>query len=181
MLLRYTMNAVFRLDKAGVVVRMAPITNLQIVDRVAEVADAFARRDLPTARLAPGIDQPTSADGWIATIWTLLPQRPGRRHDPVDLAEPLRAMHAVPALDVDVPAWNPLGQIRGLLTKAASLEGADHAYLRDWSSREFGLNVNQVLRHLQDKCDELGTALKTTDWTLPQSVVHGDPRRQPPG
>lgn len=168
------MNAVFRLDRAGVVVRMAPLANLEVVDRVAEVAEEFARLGLPTARLAPGMLQPTAADDWIATIWTQLPQRPGRRHDPADLAAPLRALHAVSELRVDVPAWNPLGQIRGLLRRAASLEGADHEYLVDWSTREFGLSLTQVLRHLQDTCDELDAALTTTEWTLPRSVVHGD-------
>jgi aminoglycoside phosphotransferase (APT) family kinase protein len=173
-LLRYTMNAVFRLDKAGVVVRMAPVANREVVGRVAEVAEVFARLELPTARLAPGIYQPAVADGWIATIWTLLPQRPGRRHDPVDLAEPLRALHAVADLDVEVPPWNPLGQIRGLLAKAAALDGEDHAYLRDWSTRAFGMNHAEVLSRLQDKCDELDADLATTEWTLPRSVVHGD-------
>ena len=92
----------------------------------------------------------------------------------MDLAAPLRAIHAVSKLDVEVSAWNPLGQIRGLLAKAAALDGADHDYLRDWSTRAFGMNHTAVLSHLQDKCDELDADLATTKWTLPRSVVHGD-------
>lgn len=173
-LLRYTMNAVFRLDAAGVVVRMAPLTSSDVVYRVANVATAFEHLGLPTTRLAPAIGQPVAEDGWIATIWTLLPQASGRRHDPVDLAEPLRAIHSVAEIGVDLPRWNPLGQVRGLLAKAASLKGADHTFLRDWATREFGLNLSQVLGHLNDKCNELDADLATTEWTLPQSVVHGD-------
>jgi hypothetical protein len=173
-LIRYTMNAVFRLDAAGVVVRMAPIANSEVVERVADVAHAFEQLALPTTRLAAGLDRPVIVEGWTATIWTLLPQRPGRRHAPVELAGPLRAVHGVSALDVDVPVWNPLGQVRGLLLKAASLDGVDQEYLRDWSVREFGLSLSAVLAHLQNKCHELDADLRSTEWTVPRSVVHGD-------
>ncbi|GAA1719369.1 aminoglycoside phosphotransferase family protein [Kribbella yunnanensis] len=173
-LLRYTMNAVFRLEHAGVVVRMAPIINSDVVDRVAKVATAFGQLGLPTARLAPGLSQPVAGGSWIATVWTLLPQVRGRRHDPADLAGPLRAIHALPEIDVELPGWDPLGQISDLLSKAASLTGADDDFLSDWATREFGLSIGQVLEHLWDKCGELAVDLEAVEWTLPRSVIHGD-------
>jgi aminoglycoside phosphotransferase (APT) family kinase protein len=173
-LMRYTMNAVFRIDAAGVVVRMTTSARADVVTRVAQVAAAFAELGLPTTRLAPGIEQPTHTDDWSATTWVLLPQRPGHRHELVELASPLRALHAVPSLDVELPAWDPIGRARSRLAKASSLTGSDHEFLQAWADHELKTPLGKVLELLAERCADLNTAVAGTEWTLPESVVHGD-------
>jgi hypothetical protein len=174
-LIRYTMNAVYRLDGAQVVVRMTTgPTAAARTARVAQVASAFAERSLPTVRLAPGIAQPVHADGWSATVWTLLPQQHGHRFAPVDLANPLRAIHSVGELPVDLPAWDPVAKSRRRLSQIDALPGEAQRYLQDWSVAQVGLPLGKVTGWLGQRCEELTDAMGGAEWTLPWSVIHGD-------
>jgi hypothetical protein len=174
-LIRYTMNAVYRLDEAGVVIRMTTGPGASaLVTRVAEVAAAFADLDLPTTRLAPGIRQPVHADGWSATVWTLLPQPPGHRFAPLDLAAPLRAIHAVTDLPVTLPPWNPVAKARRRLKQAESLDAAGQRFLHEWADTIVGTALDTIFRRLRQWCDKLDTALGEAEWTLPRAVIHGD-------
>lgn len=173
-LIRYTMNAVFRIDAAGIVVRMTTRARADVVTRVAKVGAAFADLDLPTTRLAPGIEQPTHTPDWSATSWVLLPQRPGHRHQVVDLAGPLRALHAISSLDVDLPTWDPVDRARKRLAKAAGLTGSSRKFLWSWADQQVRTPLDTVLRLLSERCDALDAAVSSTLWSLPRSVVHGD-------
>jgi len=174
-LIRYTMNAVFRLDPAGVVVRM---TNgpgaAQRAARVAATAQALAALDLPTARLAAGIPQPVHAHDWSATIWTLLPQPRHHRFAPVDLATPLRALHAVRQPPAELPRWNLVPKIRSRLTQVRMLRGEHQRHMQHWATRDIGMPLDRLLDDLDRRADLLEAELDHTNWHLPPGLIHGD-------
>ncbi|MGH3736186.1 MAG: phosphotransferase [Micromonosporaceae bacterium] len=173
--MRFTMNAVYRLPSAGVVVRMrtGPHATAQVT-RVAQVAAALAKLDLPVVRLAPGVPQPVHADGWSATVWTLLEQTPGHRFAPADLAGPLRRLHSLEDAPTTLPRWDVLGAIRRRLAETTGKTGADLAFLERWAIQTVGTPLDSVLRHLVGRCDQLAADLTTVEWTLPEAAIHGD-------
>jgi len=174
-LIRYTMNAVYRLDQAGVVIRMTTGPGASaLVTRVAKVAAAFGDLDLPTTRLAPAIRQPVHADGWSATVWTLLPQPPNQRFAPLDLAAPLRTIHAVTELPVTLPRWHPVAKARHRLKQAKSLDESGQRFLYAWADTTVGTPLDTIFDRLDRWCDELEAALDDVEWTLPHGVIHGD-------
>jgi hypothetical protein len=168
-LMRYTMNAVYRLEHANAVVRMASgADRLATAEHVVRAARAFAALELPTVRLTAGIAQPVTADGWSATIWDLLPQLPGAQFAPVDLPCPLRQLHAVDHLPVELPGWDLVATIRRRLDAAAHL--SDDAYVRTWS-RQVDLDYPRLLDTLTGWCDDLADNLDTLEWALPEGVT----------
>ncbi len=174
-LMRYTMNAVYLLPAAGVVVRMSTGRQAQArVSRVAQVATAFTALGLPTVRLATGHQRPIHANGWWATAWEYLPQPPGHRFAPVALAEPLRAIHTAGDLGVDLPEWDQIGKARDRLSLVDALDEAAARELRQWATALVGITIEEILSLLRHRADVLGAALKTIKWTLPPSVIHGD-------
>jgi hypothetical protein len=173
-LIRYTMNAVYRIDHAGVVVRMtAGPTAAKRVEHVASVAAAFTKLGLPTIELTPTVRQPVHADGWWATIWTLLPQNQDRLFHPQDLAVPLHAVHALTDQPIQLPRWNPIGTARRRLNGAAALDGPALDYLHAWAAT-VGVPFGRIFEYLSRWCDELEAALADVPWTLPVGVIHGD-------
>lgn len=174
-LVRYTMNAVYRLPSAGVVVRMrsGPQAAAQVA-RVAQVADALAKLDLPVVRLAEYVAQPVHAGSWSATVWTLLDQPPGHRFTPPDLAGPLRRLHSLADAPAWLPRWDVLGSIRRRLTETNAKVGAELAFLERWARQTVGTPLDAILRQLDDRCDKLTADLTTVEWTLPEAVIHGD-------
>lgn len=174
-LVRYTMNAVYRLPAAGVVVRMRSGPNAAAqVARVAQVAAALAKLDLPVVRLAPDVPQPIHADGWSATVWTLLEQPPGHRFTPADLAGPLRRLHSLTGAPTFLPRWDVLGTVRRRLAETSTKSGSELAFLRRWATQAVGTPLAAILDGLGDRCDQLATDLTTVEWTLPEAVIHGD-------
>lgn len=174
-LVRYTMNAVYRIEHAGVVVRMAARADAaKRTARVAAVAAAFERLGLPTARLAPGIPQPVHANGWSATIWTLLPQPAGHRFAPMDLASPLKVLHAVREPPRSLPEWDPLHKARLRLTQIAEADQRRVAFTEHWAANSVGISLTALIERLGQWCDELTTRLDGVDWTLQHGLVHGD-------
>lgn len=172
-LIRYTMNAVYRLDRAGVVVRMSDRPDAaRLARRVVQLAHAFADRDLPTIRLVEGISQPVHVGAWSATVWTLLPQPPTHRFAPLDLASPLRQLHDV-ELAVPLPRWNPVGKARERLLHAAGLQGPYLQFTRRWATG-LGMAFEEIISYLIRWCDELDGELETTEWPLAPGVIHGD-------
>ena len=175
-LLHYAVNAVYQIDAGGVVVRMTGGSGARSqASFVARVAAAFAELDLPTIRLAPRFNEPVDADGWSATVWTLLPQPPDRRFAPVDLAAPLRAMHAVTDAMPDLPTWDTVGTARDRLRRLVDdHDAARLAVFRSWASAAVGVPLPDLVERLMRRCDELDAALRAVNWTLPRSLVHGD-------
>ena len=89
-LLKFTANAVFRLHRDPVVVRIAGSTALRHrAAKVVRVAEWLAEHDVPAVRLLPGVPQPVAVGGYLATVWQAVPS--GRRSPTTrDLAVLLR-------------------------------------------------------------------------------------------
>ena len=154
-LLKFTTNAVFRLARQPVVVRIAGSRALcHRAKKVVRVATWLAQHDVPAVRLAPGLDQPLRVGPYLATLWRRVP-RTGSRPTGRDLAALLRGLHRLPPPEFELPRWAPLDDVRRRLGDAEELASTDR-------------------RFLADRCAELGQRLATLDFPLGERVIHGD-------
>jgi hypothetical protein len=172
-LIKYTMNAVFVLD--SYVLRLARgELALERGRRVAAAASALEAVGVPTVRLAGEVPvQPVHVDKWVATVWrrvAVVDVEP----KPVDLAEPLSAIHSVDQLPVGLPAWAPIAKFRQRLAAAASLPQAEAADLEVWSQTELGQSPDDLLAFLSQRCDQVDAQLNEVKWHLPWGVIHAD-------
>jgi hypothetical protein len=153
-LVKFTNNAVFRLQHEGVVARIAgSLVVRQRVPKVVLVARWLAAHDLPAVRLVPGLPQPLTVDGELVTLWYEVP-RVGPPPTGTEMGHLLRRIHALPA-PAGLPAWNQLDGIRTRLADAEDLAEDDHAFLTA-------------------ACDDVHAAIATLVPTLPPALVHGD-------
>ncbi|MEU4607512.1 aminoglycoside phosphotransferase family protein [Kribbella sp. NPDC023972] len=173
-LLRYTMNAVYKLPSANLVLRIAPAAKRSTVRRVTKIAHRLAELDMPTARLAPELQEPIETPNWTASAWTYLPQVPGRRHSPAELAEPLLAFHSLHGLGFPIPHWDPISRAQCRLENAAAAQDDDLGYLRTWAVGLVGLELDDLVDWLRQRSRSVRAAASSTDWQLPISVIHGD-------
>lgn len=154
-LLRMTNNAVYRLARQPVVVRIVASRTLRHrVEKVVRVATWFAEHDVPAVRLLPGISQPVRVDEHVATVWDLVPGG-GARPRGRDLARLLRRVHGLPIPPFPLPAWQPLDDVRKRVDEAEGLDDAD---------REF----------LIQRCAEVAERIDGLDFVLPPALIHGD-------
>lgn len=131
-LIKYTMNAVFRVG--DYVVRLARGDHARtLAQRTTVLAAELTRRNIPTIRLAADVaPTPVHAGDWVATIWHYVP--PAHNDPwPVDLAKPLRALHAVDRFDTPLPAWDTIAKVRRRITHTANLAPTAAAELDQWS------------------------------------------------
>jgi aminoglycoside phosphotransferase (APT) family kinase protein len=176
-LIKYTINAVYRLASAPVVVRLGHGPSaVSRADKVVPAAAAFADLDMPTVRLHPDVDQPVTVDEWVATFWIHLPQPPQPHYRPVDLATPLRRIHTVDRLDVPLPRWDTVGDARQRLRRIPSLPSTQVDELYRWARVEVGIDLDQLLTRLEGWASSLDQQLDQITWRLPAGVIHGDAR-----
>ncbi|MEU2679582.1 aminoglycoside phosphotransferase family protein [Streptomyces sp. NPDC007107] len=159
-LIHITVNAVFRLNSAPVVARVAgPQLGVQDSTLVVDLARWLENQDLPITRLAAlTVDQPViTASGVPVTFWRYLPPRPGPQPTPAELAGPLRRLHALsPPEEFPLPAWDPLRVARDRLRRAPDdIPSAGLAFLHDLA-------------------DRVAAELPTLPFALPRTVIHGD-------
>jgi aminoglycoside phosphotransferase (APT) family kinase protein len=154
-LVKFTANAVYRLHRDPVVVRIAGSTALRHrVAKVVRVAGWLAEHDVPAVRLLPGVPQPVDVDGYLATVWQAVPA--GRRQPTTrDLAVLLRRLHGLPPPPFELPAWQPLDDVRRRLGDAEALDPGDR-------------------RFITEQCDLLAERLAVLKYPLTSCVVHGD-------
>jgi aminoglycoside phosphotransferase (APT) family kinase protein len=153
-LIKFTNNAVFRLGRAPVVVRIAGSTAArECVPTMVRTARWLARHDFPAVRLLPGCEQPLRVDGHLVTLWEHVPDT-GTRVGGADLAALLRRLHALPD-PPELPPWRPTDAVRRRLAEPEDLGPGDHAFLLD-------------------ECDEVEQRLAALDYVLPPGVIHGD-------
>jgi aminoglycoside phosphotransferase (APT) family kinase protein len=172
-LVKYTMNAVYRLGSAGIVVRIAPGTMADRVDRVVQAAAMFTKAGAPVVTLAPGYAQAIHVDDWAASVWTLLPQPPDKVWSPDDLARPLRAIHAIDDPLTSLHRWNTVAKARQRLNAIDALDEQERRYLHDWSA-QVGISLDEIVSRLHTWCDQLDEAITHVRWHLPHGVIHGD-------
>jgi hypothetical protein len=154
-LLRNVNNAVFRLARDPVVVRLVTLPSYIPRARLAvAAATVFAEHDVPAIRLLPGIPQPVWACEHIATVWQAVPSV-GAVPGGANLASLLRAVHAVPTPCRALPRWDPLTDFDNRMRHTTTMGDADRDFL---------------LRRSAD----LATAVAELDFALPEAVLHGD-------
>lgn len=154
-LIKCTANAVFRLADVPVVVRIAASTALHHrVEKVVHVATWLAEHDVPAVRLLPGVPQPVSFDGYVATIWEAVPPG-GKRSRGRDLGKLLRRIHDLPSPGHWLPHWRPLADVAARIGEATGLAPADLAFL-------------------QERHDEVAERLARLEFPSQPALVHGD-------
>ncbi|MFF0528674.1 aminoglycoside phosphotransferase family protein [Nocardia amikacinitolerans] len=154
-LIKYTVNAVYRLRSAPVVVRIGSgRVGAVRGDRTVTVARWLAARDGPVITLFDGAD-PIEIDGqFTVTFWHELAT--SLRWTAADLASPLRELHRI-APDTSLPPWDPFSNAAHRLDEADTV--IPHSDL-DW---------------LRDQWSEVETQYRACEASLPMGLIHGDP------
>jgi hypothetical protein len=154
-LIKFTNNAVFRLQRQAVVVRIAGSGTMRSrVGKVVAVARWLAAQDLRAVRLLSRIEQPVRVDGQVATIWQAVPSV-GPPPTGTDLGGILRQLHSTRDAPAELPAWQPVESIRSRLAEAEGLDPGDHDFL-------------------VAACDEMEPAVDGLSYVLPTGFIHGD-------
>jgi hypothetical protein len=168
-LIKFTNNAVLRLPRAGVVLRIAGSAVIGgRAGQVVRAARLFTQYNVSSVRLwssgspeAPGViwpggDYPAVIRGHEVTIWDDVPAL--RPPEADDLAVLLREVHAVPVEPTQLPLWDPIPGIRRRI-RAATAAGPE------------------ILGFLADECEQVAAdldELETAEPLLPPGLVHGD-------
>jgi hypothetical protein len=154
-LVKFTNNAVFRLVRDPVVVRIAGSNAVRSrVPKIVAVARWLAGHDMPSVRLLEDVEQPVRAGGHLATLWQKVPAT-GPAPTGYDLAAILRRFHELPPPDFGLPTWRPVGPIRERIAESRGLADDD-------------------LTFLLAACDETEAALAAQHYELPRGPIHGD-------
>ncbi|MGH3815845.1 MAG: phosphotransferase family protein [Pseudonocardiaceae bacterium] len=154
-LLRNVNNALFRLSRDPVVIRLVTLPSYVPRAKLAvAAATAFAEHDVPAIRLLPGIPQPVYAGEHVATVWQVVPPT-GPPPGGANLAGLLRAVHAVPTPCRALPNWDPLTDFDNRMRHTPSMSSADRDFLLGRSA-------------------ELAAAVAELNFALPTAVLHGD-------
>ncbi len=172
-LIKYTMNAVFAIGPY--VARLARgALAAERAGRVAAAAAALEAANVPAVRLAYDVPtQPVRAGEWVATFWQRV-STTDVEPKPVDLAAPLKAIHAVDHLPVDLPAWSQVDKCRRRLAAVEMLPAADSAAIRQWARAELDRDIEDLLRLLRQHCDDIEVQLHHVRWHYPWGVIHAD-------
>jgi hypothetical protein len=158
-LVKFTNNAVVRLPRAGVVLRIAGSQEVRArVPVVLATARWLEVLGLPAVRLLPGVPQPIEPAGHLVTLWQAVEQG----ETPVSgdaLAAVLREWHAIDAPPpAELPAWNLLAFVRRRVETCVGVEDDDLVFLREELARVEGL---------LDRSADL-------EPLVPPGVLHGD-------
>jgi len=154
-LIRFVNNAVFRLARHPVVVRIVLTPGLRHrADNVVNAARLLADYSVPAVELLPDVTQPLHVGIHSATFWQEVPDS-GAEPTAAELATLLRQMHDIPVGDAELPEWNPIDDLRRRISDAEGWDPDD---------------VDFLLR----RCDEVESRLAEVDYELPRGVVHGD-------
>jgi aminoglycoside phosphotransferase (APT) family kinase protein len=154
-LIKFTNNAVFRLQREPVVVRIAGSATMRgRAAKIVSVAGWMRQQNLPAVRLLPNIEQPVQVGEHLATLWQLVPSV-GPAPNGTALGHILRQLHGASAPPAQLPSWRPVESIRSRLADAEGLSVDDYAFL-------------------DQRCDEVEADLAGLRYILPPGFIHGD-------
>ena len=172
-LIKYTINAVFAIGPYVARLAQGDLA-AERATRVAAVASALEEVGVPIVRLAHQVPaQPVLAGGWVATFWQRVITT-DVDPKPVDLAVPLRAIHGVQSLPVDLPVWSQVDKCRRRLAAVSLLPAADVAAIRRWARTELGRDIQDLLHLLRERCNVIEAQLHHVAWHYPWGVIHAD-------
>ncbi|GIF01124.1 phosphotransferase [Paractinoplanes rishiriensis] len=172
-LIKYTMNAVYRIG--SYVVRL---NHGEHARRLAQTTTAavltLTRKGVPLIEPATDLtDKPICTGNWVATVWKYVPTVDADPL-PIDLAVPLRALHAINDLGIPLPTWDPINKFRRRISNAAAHTGHVAAEIDQWARTELSMPATRLIDILYGWCDDLHTELANIDWHLPPGPTHGD-------
>jgi len=173
-LIRFTMNAVWAVDRHQLVVRMTPGRDAAATTaRLVVTAQLLHLAGAPIAPLAD-IAQPIHMQGWSATIWRQLPPLTGPTTHPTMLATPLRELHAAPVPLEELPSWDIVGKTEKRIAKVSEATGEARLFLEQIALRDVGLPLGKLIDVLCAKVASVRLGLRQPSWILPIGVLHGD-------
>lgn len=156
-LLRHQTNAVYKLDKDAVIVKIArPDYSLEDIHRSVALTQWLMALDFPTVPLLE-IQQPVITRDAVATFWRYLPQ--SRAIMASDIARPLRMLHQLPLPPFAMPQIDGISAIRYSLGNEQILDSDDHAFLTE-------------------RCEALSASLADLQYKTQPCLVHGDPQHR---
>lgn len=157
-LLRGHTNAVILLRRDPVVVKIARRgSRLDDVTRTVAFVRWLMAVEFPTVPLLP-VDQPVVVDHHAVTFWIYLPQ-PDHPVTAVQLASPLRALHALTPPEVSLPAHDNIRAIRRSVSGITTLP-------------------NSTVDFLIDCTDRLESDLKSISFARQSGTIQGDPQHR---
>lgn len=156
-LLRHQTNAVYKLGRETVIVKIArPDYSFEDIKRSVTLTRWLMARGFPTVPLID-IEQPVVMQGMAATFWRYLPQH--RAIMASDIATPLRSLHEFPPPPVAMPQIEAIAAIRYSLDREQILDHDDHELL-------------------VKRCETLSASLADLRYDTQPCLVHGDPQHR---
>ncbi|WP_331733419.1 aminoglycoside phosphotransferase family protein (plasmid) [Embleya sp. NBC_00888] len=157
-LLRGHTNAVVLLEREGVVVKIAR-RGSRVDDVRRTVAFVRGLTDLAFATVPLlAVEQPVVVDGHAVTFWVYLPQ-PSHPVSAEQLAEPLRALHALRQPEFALPVRDDIRAIRRSISAITCLPSTSLAFLSEHT-------------------DRLETELAGVEFALDPGTIQGDPQHR---
>lgn len=157
-LVRLGENAIYRLNAAPVVVRIARSPDRWAqVERELCVARWLGEAGVPVIVPWEEVPQPLLAEGHPVSLWQAVPES-GQQPGLADLAELLAGFHAAGAAPCSLPAFDPLVNVRPRLEAVTGVDEGD---------REF----------LLQRCAVLEQRYASVVPALPPGPIHGDAHR----
>ncbi|WUV79706.1 aminoglycoside phosphotransferase family protein [Streptomyces sp. NBC_01476] len=155
-MIRLGENALFRLERRPVIVRIArSVEYLGAARLEVRVSRWLAAEGFPASRVVENVEQAVVVSGHPVTFWHLI-EEGDRAATYGELGAVLRELHALRVPDsLDLPRFDPLGRSALRIERAVGIPAEDRAFLRK--------------RHA-----ELSGRLPELRLTLPLGPVHGD-------
>lgn len=194
-LLRLGSNAVYRLSKSPIIVRVArDLDVLEDMERAVRVARWLEAEDLPATRVPADITQPLVVGGRVVTFWESVQER--EEYATVgELADLLRRLHWLEEPEsLRLPYFDPFAKLSGSLRQMDGVSEEDRTFLEDRAAKlhkdydrldfvlPFGMihgdaSIGNVLRHRDGHAvliDLDGFALAPREWDLIQTAMFYD-------
>jgi aminoglycoside phosphotransferase (APT) family kinase protein len=154
-LVRLVNNAVFRLVRHRVVVRVTLVEGLAHRAHTAvNVGRMLAAHGIPAVRPLLGIPNPVQVGRHAVSFWKRVNDT-GWAPTAVELGDLLTRLHQLPIAGLRLPSWNPIADLRSRITD-----------MHGWNQDDVDF--------LSRRCDAVESALAALDYPLPSSVIHGD-------
>lgn len=155
-LIRLFATAVYHLPAADAVARIAPVTSIDTVTRLATSVQVTRWLDgigFPVVEPLP-VEQPVVGGGYAVTLWRYMPQK-GPPPVPADLGLLLRRLHQLDSPSFTLPVYRPLLSVRDAIESSQAINDGERAWLKDHCAK------------LLDAYDRLSFALSA-------GTIHGD-------
>ncbi|WP_449349951.1 phosphotransferase [Streptomyces shaanxiensis] len=155
-LLRLGSNAVYRLESAPVIVRIARDRSvLAEMERAVNVTRWLETRDFPAMRVPAEVAQPLVVGGRVVTFWESVQEH--EEYGTVgELADLLRRLHWLEEPEsLRLPYFDPLAKVAASLEGLEGISGEDQTFL-------------------EERAASLGKDYDRLDFVLPFGMIHGD-------